>query len=77
MGYAAGLIGLTAPMAAVAAIAGIAARRERRRRQERLAALAGRTAAPPPAAPEPVADNFDAWRNSFTQQAEPPSDPAP
>lgn len=74
MGYAAGLIGLTAPMAAVAAIAGIAARRERRRRQERLDALSGTTALTPAAAPEPAADNFDAWRNSFTQQAQPPAD---
>lgn len=72
MGYAAGLIGLTAPMAALAAYVGLKRRSERSRRQARLDAA--RTPAPATPPPAEEKDAFDAWREGFSSQVEPPGD---
>ena len=68
MGYAAGLIGLAAPMAAVAAFIRYTGRAERRRRD----ALFSKPGAAPPAAPvkPETVDTFDAWQAGFSGQSD-------
>ncbi|MCR5876300.1 hypothetical protein LRS10_20400 [Phenylobacterium sp. J426] len=73
MGYAAGLIGLAAPMAAVAAIVRYTGRAERRRRQARLEALRP-SPVNAPARVEP-ADTFEAWQAGFSGQSQPEAAP--
>ena len=66
MGYAAGLIGLAAPMALVAGIVSYTGRAERRRRRAPQEVKGG-----PPIASRPLAKsgNFDAWQAQLANQA--------